>query len=124
VWKELIIRDKAEKTVPCKHLDGKTLFTPILRLYAAIHGDMRDSLLLEQKESPEGFREQRRRKRNLSEEQAKKSKPTPGPRDPRIRTQGEVPTRNIFAPLRASGMDVVETTDKTNKEQPQPSSGK
>jgi hypothetical protein len=125
VWKELINRAEAEKTVLCKYLDGKALFTSILRLCAAIHRDMRDSLLPEQKESPEEFREQRRRKRNPSEEQAKKSKPTPGPRDPRIRTQGEVPTRNFFAPLRASGMDVAEeTTDQPNEEQPQPSSGK
>jgi hypothetical protein len=86
---------------------------------------MRDSLLPEQKDSPEEFREQRRRKRNPSEEQAKKSKPTPGPRDPRIRTQCEVPTRNFFESLRASGMDVAEeTTDQPNEEQPQPSSGK
>jgi hypothetical protein len=86
---------------------------------------MRDSLLPEQKDSPEEFREQRRSKRNPSEEQAKKSKPTPGPWDSRMRTQVEVPTRNFFAPLRASGMDVAEETiDQPNEEQPQPSSGK
>jgi hypothetical protein len=125
VWKELINRAEAEKTVLCKHLYGKPLFIAILRLNAAIHKDIRDSLLPEQKESSEEFREQMRRKRNPSEEQAKKSKPTPGPRDPRIRTQGEVPTRKFFVPLRASGMDVAEeTTDQPNEEQPQPSSGK
>jgi hypothetical protein len=95
---ELISRAEAERTVLCKHLDGKAIFTAILSLYAAIHRDMRDSLLPEQKDSPEEFREQRRRKRNPSDEQAKKSKPTPGPRDPRIRTQGEVPTTNFFRP--------------------------
>jgi hypothetical protein len=116
VWKELINRAEAEKTVLCKHLNGKALFTAILRLYAAIHRDMRDSFLPEQKESSEEFREQRRHMRNPSEEQAKKSKPTSGPRDPRIRTQGEVPTRNFFAPLRASGMDIAEeTTDQPNE---------
>jgi hypothetical protein len=74
---------------------------------------MRESLLLEQNESPEEFREQRLRKRNSSEEQAKTLKPTHGPRDSRIKFQGEVPTRNFFATLRTTGMDVAEeTTDE------------
>jgi hypothetical protein len=71
----LCTKSEAEKTVLCKHLDGKALFTAILRLYAAIHREMRDSLL-EQQESAEEFREQRRRKRNCSEGQAKRPKPT------------------------------------------------
>jgi hypothetical protein len=37
LWKELINRAEAERTVLCTHLDGKALFTAILRLYAAIH---------------------------------------------------------------------------------------
>jgi hypothetical protein len=72
-------------------LDGKALFTAMLHLYAAIHREMRESLLLEQKEeTTEVFREQRRRKRNPSEEQKKKPKPTPNPRGPRIKSQGQV----------------------------------
>jgi hypothetical protein len=126
VWKELVTKAEAERTVLCKHLDGKALFTAILRLYVAIHRETRESLLREEKETPEEFREQRRRKRNPLEEQAKKSKPTPGPKDPRIQSYVEVqvPKRNIFAPLRTSGMDVVEeTTDKPDTEQ-QPSTSK
>jgi formamidopyrimidine-DNA glycosylase len=73
MWKELIARAEAERTVLCKHLDGKALFTAMLRLYAAIHREMRGSFRPEQQQTEE-FRQQRRRKRNLSEEQAKKSK--------------------------------------------------
>jgi hypothetical protein len=71
-----------------KHLDGKALFTAMLRLYAAIHREMRDSVLPEQEESTVEFLEQKRRMRNPLEKQAKRSKttimPTSGPRDPRI----------------------------------------
>jgi hypothetical protein len=76
VWKELITKSEAKRTVLCKHLGGKVLFTATLRIYAAIHREMRVSLLPEHKESTEEFREQRRRKRNFSEEQAKRPKPT------------------------------------------------
>jgi hypothetical protein len=58
----------------CKYLDGKALFTTMLHLYAAIHRERGDSVLPEQEESTEEFLEQRRRKRNPSEEQAKRSK--------------------------------------------------
>jgi hypothetical protein len=126
VWKELIMKAEAERIVLSKHLDGKALFTAVLRLYAATHREMRESLLPEETETPEGFREQRRRKRNPSEEQVKKLKPTPGSRDPRTRSQVEaqVPTRNFYAPLRTSEMDVVETTDNHGTEEQQPSSSK
>jgi hypothetical protein len=40
VWKELVTKAESERTVLCKHLDGKALFTAILRLYAAIHREM------------------------------------------------------------------------------------
>jgi hypothetical protein len=46
-WKQLVDKAENEKSVLCKHLDGKTLFTGMLRLYAAIHREMEDSLLLE-----------------------------------------------------------------------------
>jgi hypothetical protein len=126
VWKELIMKAEAERTVLSKHLDGKALFTAVLRLYVATHRELRETLVPEEKEIPEEFREQRRRKRNPSDEQPKKSKPTPGPRDPRIRSQVEVevPTKNFYAPLRISGMEVVEeTTNKPDAEQ-QPSTSK
>jgi hypothetical protein len=55
--------------------------------------------------------------------------PTHGPRDPRIRSQGELPTKNFFAPMRASEMEVEcslveETTDKHNREPQLPSFSK
>jgi hypothetical protein len=40
VWKQLIIRAEEEKSVLCKHLDGKALFTGILRPYASMHREM------------------------------------------------------------------------------------
>jgi hypothetical protein len=80
VWKELIAKAEAERVVLCKHLEGRVLFTAMLRLYAALHRELRDSAQPAQQSSSEEFREQRRRKRNPSDEQAKKSKtstPTP-----------------------------------------------
>jgi hypothetical protein len=71
VWKELIARTEAERAVLCKHLDGKALFTAMLRLYAALHREMRDFVLPAQQKSTDEFREQRKRKRNPSKEQAK-----------------------------------------------------
>jgi hypothetical protein len=57
VWNKLITKSEAERAVLCKHLYGKALFTAMLRLYAAIHREMRESFLLEQKEkSAEEFR--------------------------------------------------------------------
>jgi hypothetical protein len=94
------MKAESERIVLSKHLDGKTLFTAVLRLYAATHRELRETLLPEEKDTPEEFREQRRRKRNPSEDHAKKSKPTPGRRDPRIQSHVEavVATRNFFAP--------------------------
>jgi hypothetical protein len=37
VWKGLVTKAEVERTVLCKHLYCKALFTGILRLYAAIH---------------------------------------------------------------------------------------
>jgi hypothetical protein len=124
-WKALIARAQAERTVLCKHLDGKALFTAILRLYAAIHRETRNSLLPEKKEHLSSFANRGGASETLQNKQIK-SKPIPGPRNPRIRSQVEVqvPARNFFAPLRTSGMDVVEeTTDKSDTEQ-QPSTSK
>jgi hypothetical protein len=45
VWKELITRAENERAVLCKHLGGKALFTAMLRLYAALHRELRYSLL-------------------------------------------------------------------------------
>jgi hypothetical protein len=90
---------------------------------------MRDSLLLAQQNSTEELREQRRRKRNPSDERAKKYKtsvPTP---ESRLRPQGEVATKNFFAPLRTAEMDVERTLVEGTSDEPssmsqQPSSNK
>jgi DNA primase len=129
VWKELVARAEAERAVLCKDLDGKALFTAMLRLYAALHREMRDSVLQAQQKSSEEFREQRRRKRNASDEKAKKSKtsvPTPESRDPRLRPQGEVATKNFFAPLRTAEMEVECTLVEGTSDEPsrEPSSSK
>jgi hypothetical protein len=59
-WKEIITRAEAERAMLCKHLEGKVLFTGMLRLHTATHREMRDSLQPE--EPTEEFREQRRYK--------------------------------------------------------------
>jgi hypothetical protein len=46
-WKRLVDKAESEKSVLCKHLDVKALFTGMLRLYAATHREMEDSLLPE-----------------------------------------------------------------------------
>jgi hypothetical protein len=43
-WKRQVDKAENEKNVPCKHLDGKALFTGMMRLYAAIHRELEDSL--------------------------------------------------------------------------------
>jgi hypothetical protein len=80
VWKDLVDKAEAERVVLCKHLGRKALFTAMLRLYAALHRELRDTILPAPQKPTEEFREQRRRKRNPSDDQAKKSKtamPTP-----------------------------------------------
>jgi hypothetical protein len=66
VWQELLTKAEAERAVLCKHLDGKALFLVILRMYVAIHRELRASMVTEEPQT-EDFREQRRRKRNSSE---------------------------------------------------------
>jgi hypothetical protein len=68
LWKELVARAEAERAVLCKHLDGKALFTAMLRLYAATHREMRDSVVPANQQPNEEFREQRRRRRIPSDE--------------------------------------------------------
>jgi hypothetical protein len=104
----------------------------MLRLYAALHRELRDSILPAQQTSTEEFREQRRRKRNPSDEQSKKSKinmPTPGSKDSKPQPQGEVATKNFFAPLRTAEMEIEHAlvegkSDGPNNELQQPSSSK
>jgi hypothetical protein len=129
VWKDLVARAQAERVMLCKHLDGKALFTAILRLYAALHRELRDTILPAQQKSTEKFREQRRRKRNPSDEKAKKSKTAMPMPVSKPRPQGEVTTKNFFAPLRTAEMRVEhalveDTSDDTGIEPQQPSASK
>jgi prophage tail gpP-like protein len=73
-WTVLLAKAEAERVVLCKHLDGTLLFTAMLRVYAALHRALLETILPARQTSTEEFREQRRRKRNPSDEQAKKSK--------------------------------------------------
>jgi hypothetical protein len=97
VWKYQTTRAEAERTVLCKHLDGKALFTGMLHLYAAIYQEMNETFQLQQVESPKEFCE-----RNPSDEQAnvpnKMEVMSGSVHDPRIQPQAALPTRNFFAP--------------------------
>jgi hypothetical protein len=46
-WKRLIAKAESEKSVLCKHFDGKVLFTGMLRLYTATHRETEESLFPE-----------------------------------------------------------------------------
>jgi hypothetical protein len=118
VWKDLVAKAEAERVVLCKHLNGKALFTATLRLYAALHRELRGTILPARQTSTEEFREQRRRKRIPSDEQAKKSKPATLTPVAKPRPQGEVKTKNFFAPLRTAEMEVEGTTDKPDTQKP------
>jgi hypothetical protein len=123
VWKGLITRAETERAVLCKHLGGKALYTAMLRLYAALHRDLRDSVLPVPADhnSTEGFREQKRCKRNPSDVNVKIPKsgvPTPEPRDPRLRPKREIPTRNFLTPLRTAEIDLECTLVEATSESP------
>jgi hypothetical protein len=111
-WKRLIDQAENEKHILCKHLDGKALFTRMLRLYATTHRDLKESLLPEcsqekEKDAPHG----RRRKRNSDSDDGSTSKrkatdkhrQLPAYQKPRL-----VATNNYFAPLRAVPMEDAE----------------
>jgi hypothetical protein len=105
-WIEITSRAEAERIVLCKHLEGKSLFTAMLRLYAVTHRELRDSLQPEpdQEEATEEFREQRRRKQNPSNEQPAVLKKTAGslPAKTSATVVSSPPkavvTRNFFSP--------------------------
>jgi hypothetical protein len=115
-----------ERAVLCKHLDGKALYTAILHIYALTHKEMRQSPQDSKEEEPaqsnEEFREQKRQKRAPSYKKELKPKKTamavPAPRDPRIRSQDELPTRNFFAPLRTNDMDMESPVVEEVSEKP------
>jgi hypothetical protein len=114
-WKELTTKSEITKVVLCEHLEGKTLITAFLRLYAATHREMVETLLQEVQDAPETkeeFREQRRRKRNSSDgqaTQAKKSSTGPSPD-----AKAEPRLRNFYAPLRDT-MDLEVTGGESSR---------
>jgi hypothetical protein len=120
-WKELTTKAETEKVRLCKHLEGETLITAILRLYAAIHREMVETLVQEVVDAPETkeeFREQRRRKRNTSDDQATQvTKSSTGPTNPSPDAKAEPRLRNFYAPLRATMY-----LEKTGGDQQEPSS--
>jgi hypothetical protein len=78
-------------------LEVKALFSGMLRLSAATHRDLRNSL--KQEGPSEEFREQGRRKRNPSDEHsAARKKMVPA-------AKSDITTRNFFAPLRTPNME-------------------
>jgi hypothetical protein len=117
-WKRLVDKAENEKSVLCKPLDGKALFTGMLRLYAATHREMEDSLLLEcaqGKEVTEPHSKRRIRNSDSDDgssiskwEATEKYRPLPVYRKPR-----PVVTKNFFAPLTAVSMEAAEVCDET-----------
>jgi hypothetical protein len=59
-WKQIISKAEDERSILCKHLEGKALFTAVLHPYATTHRELRDSRQPEpvQEEQNEKFREQ------------------------------------------------------------------
>jgi hypothetical protein len=116
-WKSIITRTEEEKTVLCKHVEEQALFSGMLRLYATTHRELGNSLMQEPSvvterdpaQSTEEFREQKGRKRTPTDEKVenqKKTKAAPTPRNPKIQPQGQVSTKNFFAPLRTKDMEM------------------
>jgi hypothetical protein len=111
-------------SILCKHLDGKALFTGLMRLYAATHREMVETVQADHSDKHEvdeheGFKQQRRRKRSSSGEEQKQikkaAKPTTETKNPRIPSQRELPTRNFFAPLKTADMELESAEDTSNQ---------
>jgi hypothetical protein len=73
----------------------------------------------QQTDAQESFKEQERRNRRSSKDQANQTKraitPTAGATDQRKPSQLELPTRNFFTPLRAADMEVEHTEDISDR---------
>jgi hypothetical protein len=108
VWKQLADKAEDDREVMSSYLDGKALLTGVLRLYAAVHRHMHETLQQDETASKDEFREQRRRKRNPSDDkiQIKRKNVT---QDPKALPQ--VAVRNFFAPLRTQ----METEDNNGE---------
>jgi hypothetical protein len=105
-----------------------------VHIYTAIYREMVESVQADyhysqQSDAHEGFIEQKRRKRSFSDVQAKRPKkiamPTTGAMDHWIQSQLKLPTRNLFAPLRTTDLELEPTEDnrdRTDGDQQQPPS--
>jgi hypothetical protein len=60
VWMKLADKAETEKRVMCKHYEGKALYAGLHHLYAEVHCEMNETLLLEHGKSTEEFRERKR----------------------------------------------------------------
>jgi hypothetical protein len=85
---KLADKTEAEKRVLCKHYEGKALYAGLQHLYAEVHREINETLLPEHGKSNDEFREQKRRKRNASDSEAKNikkaAKQTTGARDTQL----------------------------------------
>jgi hypothetical protein len=118
-WKRLVDKAENEKNVLCKHLDGKALFTGMMRLYAAIHRELEDSLLPEcAKGSEEDVPRSKRRKRNGESDDGSstgKRKATDKSRPLSVYQKSRpVAIKNFFTPLRAVPMEGAEVSDEAS----------
>jgi hypothetical protein len=111
---KLAHKAEAEKRVLCKHSKGKALYAGLHHLYAEVHREMNETLLLKHATSNDEFREQKRRKRNASDSETKHikqaAKQTTGAGD-----TPEILTRNFLAPLRSAGIELDQTEDTNNQ---------
>jgi hypothetical protein len=118
-WTRVVLNAAETSRNLHEFVKGNPLYSALHGVYAEVLQDLKDVLkentdkgqTATQDKEPDGneeFREQQRRKRNPSDEVAKKPKtsmPTAGIKDSRLRSQQGVSTRNFFAPLRATEME-------------------
>jgi hypothetical protein len=106
-WSSYVTAAEEDQVNFCKALTGKTLFSALCGMYTVALIDLKALLKTRspasQSVTPEcavpredGFKEVRRRKRNISSEAAPTSKKTVFAA--KVTPQKEVPTRNFFAP--------------------------
>jgi hypothetical protein len=116
-WKRQVDKAENEKSVLCKHLDGKPLFTGMLRLYTEIHRDWGQSPagVCARKRGGSAPQQASKEKSDSDEgsstskwEVTEKCRPLLVHQKPR-----SVATNNFFAPLRAVPMLGAEVCDET-----------
>jgi hypothetical protein len=116
-WKRLVDKAESEKSVLYKHVDGKVLFTGMLRLYTATHRDRGQSPAGVCTRKEEAEPHSKRRKRNNDSDDSRsitKRETTEICRSlPVYQKPRPVVTKNFSAPLRAVPMEGAEVCDET-----------